>query len=412
MMHGYTVAFTAFVLILVSSGAHAELNGRQILLETGETACVFTPVEMDIETNEAPAYINVVNNQTDARYPATLRDGQLVFIVDGLEANTTVPLTVTAGERPEDAPPRVAINRQSDEAVLDVVIDGVLFTRYHYGDQWRKPFLWPVNAEGGLGITRDYPMETESTPRIARDHPHHKSFWSAYGEVNGHDLWAEGNNAGNQRSGQITFGSGDAYGWIRAENVWEDKDGNPLLDELREYRFYAAPETARLFDAHVTLKASHGEVLLSDTKEGGIVSARMRPDISHARAVITNAHGDQGEGAAWGKPSPWCDFSGDVPDVGWRGLAIFDHPGNFRHPSSWHVRNYGLMGANAFGYSYFRERDYNKALMPENGDHTLAAGEALSFAYRIYVHSGNVEEASVADRYADYAAPPQAQTTN
>ena len=411
-MDGYVIAGTALSLILLAFGAHAELNGRHIRLETGEDACVYTPVEMDIETDEAPAYIVVVNEQTDTRYPATLRDGKLVFIVDALDANATVQLILTTGERPEDAPPRVAVSRQPGEDILDVLIDGVLFTRYHYGNQWRKPFLWPLNSEGGVGITRDYPMETESTPRIARDHPHHKSFWSAYGEVNGHDLWAEGSSAGNQRSGQVTFGSGDAYGWIRAENVWEDKDGNPLLDEIREYRFYATPETARLFDAHVTLKASHGEVLLSDTKEGGIVSARMRPDISHARAVITNAHGDQGEGTAWGKPSPWCDFSGDVPDIGWRGLAIFDHPGNFRHPSSWHVRNYGLMGANAFGYSYFLERDYNKGLMPENGDHTLVAGEALPFAYRIYVHSGDVEEASVAARYADYAAPPKAQAAD
>ena len=154
--------------------------------------------------------------------------------------------------------------------------------------------------------------------------------------------------------------------------------------------------------------AENGDVLFSDTKEGGIVSARMRADICNAKAVITNALGDEGEANAWGKPSPWCDFSGDIPEVGMRGLTIFDSPGNLRHPTSWHIRNYGLMSANCFGYSYFYEKEHNKGLMPENGDYTIAAGEALSFTYRMYVHTGSVEEAAVAARYADYATPPEA----
>lgn len=406
-MYSHAAVCLALNLFLCASFAHGDLSGRRIHVMTGEKACILIPVALEIDTREAPAYIAVTNPDAGTHYPATLRNGQIVFIVDALPANAEKVLTIMVSERDDDAPVRVLISKQSDADILDVLIDGALFTRYHYGSQWRKPFLWPVNVEGGISITRDYPMEAETTPRISRDHPHHKSFYTAYGEVNGHDLWAEGANAGTQRSGSVTFGSGDAYGWIRAENVWEDKDGNPLVDETREYRFYATPEAARLFDAHITFKASYGEVLLSDTKEGGIVSARMRPDISHARAVITNAHGDQGEGAAWGKPSPWCDFSGNVPDIGWRGLAIFDHPENLRHPTSWHVRNYGLMGANAFGYSYFLERDYNQGLMPENGDYTIAAGDSLAFAYRIYAHSGNVEDAAVADRYADYAAPPK-----
>ncbi|HEX72896.1 MAG TPA: hypothetical protein ENN65_06240 [Candidatus Hydrogenedentes bacterium] len=352
--------------------------------------------------------ISVACPETGARYPATLRDGKLVFIAKTLPADAEITLVVTTSERPGDVAPRVLVTKKADEDILEVHIDGAHFTSYHYGKEWRKPFLWPLNSEGGVGITRDYPMEVDSTPRFARDHPHHKSFWTAYGEVNGHDLWAEGTNAGNQVSGEVTFGSGDAYGWIRAANVWEDKDGNPVINETREYRFYATPEDARLFDATVVFTAAHGEVLFSDTKEGGIVSARMRPDISGGKAVITNALGDTGEGEAWGKPSPWCDFSGNVPDVGWRGLTIFDHPGNLRHPSSWHVRNYGLMGANAFGYSYFIKEEHNKGLIPENGDYTFAAGESLTFNYRMYVHSGNVEDAAVAARFADYAAPVEA----
>jgi len=72
------------------------------------------------------------------------------------------------------------------------------------------------------------------------------------------------------------------------------------------------------------------------------------------------------------------------------------------------VRSYGLMGANAFGYSYFLEKDYNKGLMPENGSLTIPANGTQEFTYRMYVHSGGVEEAAVAARFNDYAKPPQA----
>ena len=406
-MHSYFVMTTAVSFLFVLSSTAADLNGRQLQLKTGDQPGVTVPVDTAVETDDAPAMISVACSETGARYPATLRDGMLTFLVDALPANTEATMTIMTSERPENTPPRALVSKKSGEDILDVHIDGIHFTSYHYGEEWRKPFLWPVNSEGGVGITRDYPMDEANTPRIARDHLHHKSFYTAYGEVNGHDLWAEGTNAGTQRSSEVTFGSGDAYGWIRAANVWEDRDGNPVINETREYRFYATPENARLFDVRVVFSAEYGEVLFSDTKEGGIVAVRMRPDISHARAVITNAHGDQGENETWGKPSPWCDFSGDVPEVGWRGLTIFDHPENLRHPSSWHVRNYGLMGANAFGYSHFIEKEYNQGLMPDNGDYTIAAGETLPFHYRVYVHTGDVEQAMVAERYADYATPPQ-----
>jgi hypothetical protein len=90
-----------------------------------------------------------------------------------------------------------------------------------------------------------------------------------------------------------------------------------------------------------------------------------------------------------------------MKDVGWRGLAIFDHPSNLRYPTSWHVRKYGLFGANCFGYSYFREKEYNKDL-PENGDYTIKKGDTLTFHYRMYIHSGNVKDAQVGEQARNF----------
>lgn len=408
-MPRYAMAVLFLSAAAVTPVMATDLIHKKLTINTGVAGCQHVPVEINAEGADAPAIPAVKNTETGAVYPATLRDGKLVFVADSLAADSHIPAEIVSVEREQAVSPRVVINKRADTDIIDVQIDGVLFTCYHYGPEWRKPFLWPIKSEGGVGITRDFPMEVESTPKLDRDHPHQKSLWTAYGDVNGTDLWAEGVDAGNQRSKDVSFGSGDAYGWIRSVNTWETKDGAPVLEETREYRFYATPEKERLLDVRVSLKPSQGDVLLKDTKEGGIVAVRMHPAICHVNAVITNALGDSGENTVWGKPSPWCDFSGDMPGAGWRGIAIFDHPGNLRYPSCWHVRNYGLMAANPFGYSFYNEKDYNKGLIPENGDYTIAQGSELVFNYRVYIHSGNVEEAAVATRYREYMEPPMVQ---
>lgn len=404
------VLVCAIAVVFGISAAAQPLDGRKLVLEAGAIKSVNPIIAIPCDAPETDDVIRVFQEETAKSFPATLRNGELVFIPEGAMPGAALNFTVKTEKKTDKYVPKVVVAKVDAQKLLTVTIEDVHFTSFNYSEEYKKAFLWPVKAEGGLHITRDFPMETEGTPRFALDHPHHKSLWTAYGEVNGVDLWAEGANSGTQVSGEPEWGSGDAYGWITVKNTWQDKDGKALITEAREYRFYATPEKGRMLDVIVTFSADYGEVVFTDTKEGGIASVRMSPDISGKNAVITNAFGNQGENECWGKPSPWCDFSGEFKDAGWRGLTIFDHPSNLRHPSSWHVRNYGLMGANCFGWSYFAEKDYNKGVFPaERGDYTFASGDSLMFSYRIYVHSGDVQAAAVGDRYADYATPPAAR---
>ena len=86
------------------------------------------------------------------------------------------------------------------------------------------------------------------------------------------------------------------------------------------------------------------------------------------------------------------------------GIALFDHPANFRHPTNWHARDYGLLGANPFGLSVYEGPD-------RNGEYLLPAGDTLEFRHRVYVHYGNAAESRVADRYRDYVSPPSARVS-
>lgn len=415
-MQGILRCALALSIIAPLAGA-ADLAGSQITLKAGDTKVLNAPLALPYEGAAPEGRVLVEEMKTGKVFPATVRNGEFVFIPEGAMPGTEHTYTVKVEEATPSIAPRVVVKQQGEKPIVDVFIDDVHFTSYHYTNEWKKPFLWPVNAEGQVGVTRDWPMGEQEGDK-GKDHPHHKSFYAAYGEISlvnapdgGDpeiwDCWAEGANSGFQHSGEVTFGSGDAYGWVRATNVWTDKNHNPLLTEEREYRFYATPESGRLVDCFLTFKADRGAVMFHDTKEGGMVAIRMRPELSYDNGVITNALGDVGEETLWGKPAAWCDYSGELPGVGWRGLAVFDHPTNLRHPTSWHVRNYGLMGANPFGYSYFKDKEHNQGLLPmENGDYLINNNETLSFKHRVFVHSGNVEQAAVGDRYADFATPP------
>ena len=69
---------------------------------------------------------------------------------------------------------------------LRVEINGEFFTEYHY-QSVSRPFFYPVMGPDGHAMTRNWPMADGEGE--AHDHPHHKSFWYAHGDINGHDFW-------------------------------------------------------------------------------------------------------------------------------------------------------------------------------------------------------------------------------
>jgi hypothetical protein len=111
--------------------------------------------------------------------------------------------------------------------------------------------------------------------------------------------------------------------------------------------------------------------------------ARRRGKDKKGEGRIVNSAGDT-DGAAWGKKAAWCDYYGPVGGET-VGVAIFDHPENLRHPTTWHVRDYGLFAVNPFGL-----HDFDPALKnnPNAGDHLTPEGQTLRFRYRLLLHRG------------------------
>ncbi len=327
--------------------------------------------------------------------------GVLTWIERGLQAGETrVYRTAIASPSTDD---RAGVTLAESPNALDVLFGGERFTSYNLdGGGVRRPFLHPVIGPAGEVLTRNYPM-VENVPGETTDHPHHKGIWVAHGEVNSVDNWSEYPNAGfTIHLVCTTLDDGPVYGRIVAEAAWVTTDRNTVvLRETRDMTFYDLGD-ARAIDIHVSLNAAEGDVLFGDTKEGGMVALRVASTMDEVRGGrLENAEGGVGEKQIYGLRSPWCDYSGPVGGKT-LGIALFDHTSNFRHPTNWHARAYGLLCANPFGLSVFEGPD-------SNGDHLLPAGETLEFRHRVYVHYGNAAEGQIADRYRDYVSPPTAR---
>ena len=293
-----------------------------------------------------------------------------------------------------DSATGIRITEQPDR--LRVEINGQLFTEYFFKDVPR-PYFYPLIGPGGAPMTRNWPMK--NTPDEEHDHPHHRSLWFAHGEVNGHDFWSEAKNFGkivHRGFGQIKSGANLAI--IESTNQWVAADGTIVCTDERTMRFHSSGAEDRSIDFEVTLHAPKTDVTFGDTKEGTMAirlaeTMRLKGKVGHGH--IINSEGVQDD-ATWGKRAGWCDYYGPV-DGKTVGIAIFDHPGNPRHPTWWHVRDYGLFAANPFG-----RHDFEKLPDKEAGNFVIPAGKSATFRYRIYIHPGDEKQAHVAQKYQDY----------
>jgi len=316
-------------------------------------------------------------------------------------------VTIRASAAPVETPGEVTLTRLPDRVRIE--IGGRLFSEYIFTGA-KRPYLYPVLSADGTEMTRDFPMKEPAGED--HDHPHHRSLWFAHSIVKGIDFWNEGKAGGSGPKGTIVHDSlaettSGAVGIIRAGDRWLGPDGALVCTDDTTIRVRGTPD-GRILDYEVTVHALAGEPLVFGDGKDGTMALRLAQwmtmphkyqnrDLPGAGHFVTST--GQLDGAAWGKRADWCDAF--APRGGKTyGVAIFDNPGNLRHPTWWMARDYGLFGANPFG-----QHDYeNLKDNPHAGDYTIPAGGALTLRYRFLFHEGDPQAARIAERYLDYAA--------
>ncbi|MGH9447909.1 MAG: PmoA family protein [Terriglobia bacterium] len=299
----------------------------------------------------------------------------------------------------------VAFKRSGDH--IDVLIGGRLFTTYYFDFHIAKPYLQPLRSAQGTIITRDFPIGNTVPAQHTHDknlEPHQRDLFFGHGDIDGIDFWGEA--AFPNWSDDTVFGrtlfrklneirGGPQSGALRANYDLVGPRGRVIADETQSYTFRGGA-TTRIIDCQFVILADHGsDVTMGDTKEGTF-GVRLVKALNSPPARMVNSNGAVGEKEVWGKRADWVDYDGVVngEEVG---IAVFDSPRSFHHPTYWHARGYGLLAANPFGIREFTNDP------KRDGSWTIREHESLMFRYRVLIHHGTYVQAGVAKAYQEYA---------
>jgi len=270
--------------------------------------------------------------------------------------------------------PRAQIIPQPD-AQLSFEMDGREVLRYHYADRHPKPFFFPVIGPGGRPVTR------LGHPHDPHGHRHHYSLWVAHSDVNGCDFWSFGRKHGrivHDRLVKIEDGDRAAL-TVRAQ--WLDDQQKPLLADERVWTFTPLYETWAggkfgefFLDLTLSVTPIAAAVTLGKTPFGLLaVRVAKTMGVHDGGGRITHSEGGVNESQVLWRRARWCDYSGSAaPGRVVNGITLFDHPLNPRHPTYFHVRDDGWMGASL---TYAEPLDVTQE-------------QPLTLRYRFWIHTG------------------------
>ncbi|MCA9215262.1 MAG: DUF1593 domain-containing protein [Planctomycetales bacterium] len=341
--------------------------------------------------------IHVICEVTDSGSPPLARYQRVVVEVEDQRLGA-----VSLGN------PREGFSISCEAEQVTIEHDGELLARYHFRDEKaRKPYFWPVIGPTGKSMTRAFPMKTVDGEQ--HDHPHHRGVWFAHQGVAGTDHWLEEASKtykGDKKReflaslGTIAHTSfteisaNEERAVIRSNNDYLDSCGKQLMADQRSMIFRLS-DGKLVLDFDITLHGAYGDVELQDKKDAGLnVRIPTSMSLKGGKGHIVNSVGDR-DGDTWSKSAAWVDYHGPVEGEH-VGIAFLNHPSSFRHPTRWHVRDYGLFTANAFGP---QSLDATEA----SGTFTLKTEESVRLRHRIVFHEGDEKAAGIAKAYQAYA---------
>jgi hypothetical protein len=306
---------------------------------------------------------------------------------------------------------------QKESDRVDLFQGDRLITSYVFKSN-TKPILWPIMGPDQTRMSREYPMVPDSKQE-AHDHPHHRSLWMTFGDVNKVDFWAEGKGHGDvvhkevmaiQQSGKSAS--------VQAKHIWQTVASDagpskPILQEICKYTVAGTPDE-RIIDCEYILQhapdAAKEPIQFGDTKEGMFAirvpeSMKLKDSskqVANPSGQILNSKGDR-DGATWGKSADWVEYNGKATAGAEKdhGIAILIHPKSFNHAGYWHVRDYGLFAHNPIGVKDFLSVNPNAS--QKEGGFSLKPGDSMHLKYRVILHRGRWTQSDAQARYETFA---------
>ncbi len=262
---------------------------------------------------------------------------------------------------------------------VDVTIDNLFFTSYHFSEDEKYPYFFPVNGPSGESVTS---MRNGT-------YPHHSSLFFGCDFLNGGNYWQEGLDRGQIVSLREDILENDGPRVvIENECIWKRPEAVSPIRDIRKITISAPSKDVYQIDFEISMQMLT-DVSIQRTNHS-LFSGRMDPSLSvNSGGTMINAEGEQGEKETFGKASAWMDCYGKRGDK-IEGMAILQHPSNKWYPSPWFTRDYGFFSPTPMYW-------------PANNESTfLKKDEVITLKYRVLVHSGSNETAKIAEAFKKY----------
>lgn len=329
-------------------------------------------------------------------------NGEIAFVLPALKAGGQRTYSMAVGRQGLAVPPKPAVWVRRDGALVRVTASGrpVLTYQAEPGELPRADitpivkrggYIHPVFTPEGRAITDDYPA----------DHPHHHGIWWAWTktEYDGRqpDFWNMGDSTGRVDFGTLdATWSGRVHGGLTATTRFTDVTGGRsevVLEDRWDVRAYAIDPDAKylMFDIVSTQNLAGGKPLvLPEYRYGGLgVRGHMQWNGKGDKTVFLTSEGKTREDGN-GTPARWTHMGGLI-DGRPAGIAILDHPSNFRHPQPTR-----LNPDNPFF-------NYSPSVA---GEWRIEPGKPYVSRYRFVTYEGQPDRAFVDRLWNDYATPP------
>lgn len=316
--------------------------------------------------------------------PSAVRGQRRGSLFLGPTVDAHVELLVQAGN--EKAVEEVRIKESPD--ALEITVEGKPFATYRYKDsEVPRPYFHPLIGPTGQTIT-----QMGEVPGKKEKHFHHTALWIAHQNFQATgdaplDNWQIGKK-NSTRIEHVKFEvveSGPLAGRFVEKLHWLNLKGDKvLLTETRTVTVPKRPEERRVLDFSLQYKAGDAAVTWLKTPYH-LLAVRVPDAMLPAQGgTILNAKGMKSPPD--GTPANWIDVSGKLADAE-QGVALLDHPQNFRHPTpclQFAGQTIGLT-------------------LTHKEPHTIPPGETLSLRFRVLVHAGDAERGKVAEEFDGYA---------
>ncbi len=283
---------------------------------------------------------------------------------------------------------------KAEQDRVSLLADEQVVWTFHFAADEGCPYLHPLRLPGG-------PVMTAFAPD---DHPWHRGVWFSWKYLDGVNYWEFARNRPNRPDGTTAVVAPAAIRTTESAATVKlkleySKDRAVLVEERTLWFSVPRSDGAYTIDWTSKFTAQDQDVVFDRTPPeraawGGYAGLGFRAskDMQQFRAI--DSQGRTGRAQAHGHRARWMDFSGvfasnDRPPVP-VGLAIFDHPANPRHPTRWYL-------SDSAGLPYFGPAPLFGEPM------TLNAGDSFSLRYRILVHPGFGDAASLEKEYHDFA---------